>query len=498
MIGNLAQLLEHHRSERPSASFGLVRDHELFGEAFSRAAATAAVLLDAGLRPGSRVAIVGSNSRAYMLGWCALQLAGAETALVNPTYPTSLLTEMAHDLQPDAVAWIGLPPAEAVRPTARHIDLTNLPNGVVLIDGQRVAIPLSDERRLPGIDRRSDDIAGFIHTSGTTGTPKFCALTHEYFLRLGRFIADSLMLTRHDTVLAPLPLFHINPMGYGVVGGLVANADVLSAARFSASQFWDDVRSEGVTAVVLHVPPVEILKRATTRDDALGHRVRVVYCADDAFLDEFDVPLSVTGYGSTEGGGLSHAWVWRRGDLSSVPEGVTRYGGRSRADATWRVSEDGEIGIKPTAANVLFEGYMRSGQVQPMVDDEGWFQTGDLGRVDERGNLVFIERRAESIRVKAEYVPISYVEDQFARLSSIDDVAVWRRPSDLVDDEVVLFVVSDRLDLDAVVAVRESLPVFMRPAVVVRVDEIPRDAGVGKIRRRQLDEAHVLETIEVS
>ena len=44
---------------------------------------------------------------------------------------------------------------------------------------------------MPGLDRAALDLAGYMHTSGTTGTPKFCAQTHEYFLRLGRFIADS-------------------------------------------------------------------------------------------------------------------------------------------------------------------------------------------------------------------------------------------------------------------------------------------------------------------
>ena len=57
----------------------------------------------------------------------------------------------------------------------------------------------------PGLGRDRFDVAGWMHTSGTTGVPKFCEQTHEYFLRLGRFIADSMCFSETDTVLAPLP-----------------------------------------------------------------------------------------------------------------------------------------------------------------------------------------------------------------------------------------------------------------------------------------------------
>ena len=176
-----------------------------------------------------------------------------------------------------------------------------------------------------------------MHTSGTTGVPKFCEQTHEYFLRLGRFIADSLCLSEADTVLAPLPMFHINPLGYGAVGGLTGGAEVLGLERFSASGFWPLVRAAGVTALILHAPPVEILKRATTAADAAGHRVSRVFFADPDFLETFDVPLGFSAYGSTEAGGLCHIWTWRRGERPDLAEGMSRYGGRSatRCSGGW-------------------------------------------------------------------------------------------------------------------------------------------------------------------
>ena len=106
---------------------------------------------------------------------------------------------------------------------------------------------------------------------------------------------------------------------------------------------------------------------------------------------------------------------------------------------------------------------------------------------------MFIERASESIRVKGEFVPIGYVEQRFASVDTLHDVAVWRRSSDLVDDEIVLYVVGDAIPTEAISAVSDELPVFMRPAAAARLAEIPRDSGVGKVRRRLLDEATVLE-----
>jgi carnitine-CoA ligase len=479
------------------ARLGLLGSAEPYHVLFDRAACIAGGFADAGVGAGARVAVIGTNSLSYLVTWMALQLAGVEAALVNPTYPGELLAEMLDDLEPDAVVWIGLPPDRSVRPGVLHVDAAEAAAGW-LVAGESRTFAAGAPDVLPGLSRDPLDVAGYMHTSGTTGTPKFCAQTHEYFLRLGRFVADSMGLSEVDTVLAPLPLFHINPMGYGVIGGLLAGANVLSADRFSASRFWPDVRANGVTALILHAPPVEILKRATSRADAQGHRVRIVFFADAAFLEEFDVPMGVSAYGSTEAGGLCHVWTWRRGDTVHLPEGMSRYGGRCRHDVDWRVTDDGEIQVRADRPGVLFDGYFRRGELVRPFDDDGWFATGDLGRLDEPGNLVFIERRAESIRVKGEYVPIGFVEDHFAKIAGLQDVAVWRQRSDLVDDDVALFVAGDSIDVDAIQAARLQLPAFMRPSVVVRVKEIPRDAGVGKIRRRQLGDADPLETLTLS
>ena len=511
---NLAELVCDRVQRRPGGRFGMAGEATpTLGQAVGRARGAVGALEEAGAGLGRRVALIGTTSDSYLTAWLALVLSGAETALVNPDYPDELLAEMLEQLAPDAVVWSGREVSPAVAPEAVQLDAGRLDQGVlaaaldgtVLTDGATAGLDRLDDT--PGLGRDRFDVAGWMHTSGTTGVPKFCEQTHEYFLRLGRFIADSMCFSEADTVLAPLPMFHINPLGYGVIGGLTGGTEVLGLERFSASGFWPLVRDTGATVLILHAPPVEILKRATTAADAAGHRVSRVFFADPDFLETFDVPLGFSAYGSTEAGGLCHIWAWRRGERPDHPEGMSRYGGRARHEVQWRVNGTtessggaaaGEIEVRADRPGVLFSGYRRNDGMDQPFDGDGWFATGDLGRVDEAGNLVFIERASESIRVKGEFVPIGYVEQRFSSVDGIEDVAMWRRGSELVDDEIVLYVTGSTVPRAGIRAVSNDLPPFMRPAAAARVAEIPRDSGVGKVRRRLLDEATVLEWVDLA
>jgi acyl-CoA synthetase (AMP-forming)/AMP-acid ligase II len=332
-----------------------------------------------------------------------------------------------------------------------------------------------------------------MHTSGTTGKPKFCAQSHEYFIRLGRFFGDTACFSPDDVVVAPLPLFHINPLGYGMIGALTAGASALSMDKFDVKAFWPGIIENGASAVVLHLPPAELLRSKTTADHARGHRLRVGFACPPPFLEQFDIPIGLSGYGSTEAAGLCHMWTYRKRDRDFPSEGPTHLGGRSRYDVEWKLSGSDEVLVRGKAPNVLFAGYARGGAIDDGRDAEGWFHTGDRGRADAYGNLVFIERASESIRVNAEYVPIDFVEDRLKRVGSLADFALWRVNSDTRGHEAVVYTTSARVDVLDLRAAISDLPRYMHPTQIIRIEAIPRDAGVGKVQRRLLDAQPVLD-----
>ena len=470
MTVNLAAAIVDQAAARPTLRLGATDDQLLLADVLELAAGRARELLATGLEPGERVALVAPTSTDYIVTWLACVLAGLPMALVNPTYPDGLVAEMLAPVAPARV----LGAAEIA--TARNPGPADLAG-------------------LPGLDVDGFDVVSFMHTSGTTGLPKFCAQSHDYFVRMATAMAAALELTSTDRVLAPLPLFHINPMGYGVITSLLTGADALTVPKFSAGGFWPTVVAEQVTVLILHAPPVEILKRVATAEDAAGHRVRTMFYADREFLRRFDIPAAVSGYGSTEAGGVSHLRRWSSAD--DIPDDASRHGGNARADFDWRLDERGIIHVREREHAAMFDGYVTADGLDRCRDADGWFDTGDLGRTDGPDHLVFLERAAESIRVKGEFVPIPFVENHLATLPGVEDHAIWKRKGALVDEEVVLYAVADPLPLDELRSRVAELPAFMRPSAVALVSDLPRDAAAGKVQRRRLAEHPVREWIEL-
>ena len=496
-MSNLASLYLDRAARRPEARFGVVEEPTTLAQAVSTARSGTGQLARAGVEAGSRAAVIGDTGTSYLIAFLTLQLAGVETALVNPALPDDLIQHMLDNLKVSTVLWINRDPSPEVAPDALQLDASDCASGQLQSDGG--VLSGFGEEALEGLARRPQDIAGYMHTSGTTGPPKFCAQSHHYFLSLGRFIADSMSISPADTVFAPLPMFHINPLGYGVMGALTAGADVLGTRRFSASRFWPKVRESGTTVVFLHGPPVAILNKATRSEDAAGHQLRCVFLADGPFLEKFQVPMAYSGYGSTEAGGLTHIWPWHLGDRCEHPEGMSRYGGRVRKEMEWDLTRDGEILIRSTEDHVLSSGYQTGDGRIDLISQDGWFHTGDLGRRDEAGRMIFIERRSESIRVKGEFVPITYVERVFSEIEAVGEIALWRRAGELGDHEVVLYVVSESsLPRQEILGRSEALASFMRPSAVIRIDSMPRTEGAQKISRRDLSGRKVLESFEMS
>ncbi|AUV84652.1 hypothetical protein C2R22_24290 (plasmid) [Salinigranum rubrum] len=340
-----------------------------------------------------------------------------------------------------------------------------------------------------------------IHTSGTTGLPKWCQLSHQYAISAGTAISETAELTNEDRIFDPLAMYHLSPQILHLYGTVHAGATAIKVEQFSASAFWEQVVTFDPSVLLLHLGMIDILKTQPVRDIETQHAVRLVQGGDREFLDRFEIPATITGYGSTEAGAwTSLTTISKPYDNIRDDEKLTQMGGVERDDMEVRFFDEndhevetgkpGEIVVRPTEPHVIFDGYYNDAEKTVDAWQNLWFHTGDLGYRDVEGRIHFLERMEDSIRVRGEFVNIELVETCIGEIPGVDAVAVIGVPAEVGDEEIKAVIqLADGVDLSPetiVEACETELPGYMVPRYVEFVDAIPRGTAIGKIQKAKL------------
>lgn len=366
---------------------------------------------------------------------------------------------------------------------------------------------LAKDDKPPTGDIKEGDAMALIHTGGTTGPPKWCIISHNYYIEIGKHFADFAGFAPTDRVFNPLPLFHINPQGYYVMGALAANASMVMVDRFSASAFWNQVQRYNVTCLVLHVGVVDILKARPYTEEECNHSIRVGFRLDAEFLKRFKIPVSIVGYGSTEAAGLVTMNRYRL-PLTPSAESLPRLSnlcGKPRDDISLTIANDegeelpvgevGEILVRQKKPHIIFDGYYNAPAKTAEAFRGLWFHTGDLGFLDEEGLLHFVQRKDESIRVRGEWVFISEVEKVIKSHPGVSDCAVVGVEGGIGGDEIKAVIepkAGERIAPEEILAHCEGkLAYFMIPRYIEFVEEFPRTEVAGRIQKMELKKTGV-------
>jgi malonyl-CoA/methylmalonyl-CoA synthetase len=333
----------------------------------------------------------------------------------------------------------------------------------------------------------ADDLAMVAYTSGTTGPPKGVSLSHGNVLASLRAVLGAWRWQRDDVLVHGLPLSHQHGLS-GVQIGLLAGSRAVLLERFEPARLCDAVESEGAT-VVFAVPAMyeRLLDWEGFENVDLGSvRLWVSGSAPlapgvAARLSERLGELPLERYGSTETG-LS---------VSNLYDGPRRAGsvGLPLPGLELALSEDGEILLRGPQ---VFAGYWE--QPDTTADaftGDGWFRTGDLGRLDG-GGLAITGRIKELIISGGLNVSPREVELALEEHASVARAAVVGVPSERWGEQVVAFVVPEtggEVDRDALIGhVRERLSAHKCPKQVFAVDALPV-GDTGKVRRAELVES---------
>jgi malonyl-CoA/methylmalonyl-CoA synthetase len=291
--------------------------------------------------------------------------------------------------------------------------------------------------------------------------------------------------TEADRLVLALPLFHMHGLGVGLHGTLLAGASAVLLDRFDVDAVLDAAAAHQAT-LFFGVPTMYTRLVGSPRAPELGRLRLCVSGSAPLPADLFAQFEAVTGQRVLERYGMTETVML----VSNPYEGVRRAGtvGLPLPGVELRLAEPaGEILVR--GPNV-FAGYRnRPEATAEAIDGEGWFRTGDLGRLDEDGYVTIVGRAKELIISGGYNVYPREVEDVIRQLPAVADVAVVGTPDPGWGELVTAFVEvgeGGALREDDIVGfVAEHLAAYKRPRLVHLVGALPRNA-LGKVQKHLL------------
>jgi fatty-acyl-CoA synthase len=511
--------LEAHAARTPDALFCEQGDERRsFAEARSRARRAARVLVDAGVQPGDVVALIGGSSPAYLELILAISYAGATAALLNPELRAEPLAHALRAARPR------LSLVESVVHRAwSELDSAAL-TGHVLTFGRGELDELA-EKAAPLVEPRADPRGDFVFvfTSGTTGLPKPCRVSHERARSAATLFGSVAFEFRPgDKLYCALPLHHSSALLIGVGAALVAGVPIALRRRFSAREFASDLAIYGATATLyigdmcralVHSPPSEA-ERGLRLRVAVGNGLPAQIWTE--FQRRFGQPQIREFYASTEApaailnltgtiGSLGHVPFERRrgfrlarldAEQCSLARGAD---GRARDCAA---DEPGELLLRvfPSAAEPhgAFRGYTEREASAARIaydvfeDGDAYFRSGDVLRRDRLGYFYFVDRLGDAFRWKGENVSALEVERVLDHALGFPGVAVFGvavpgYPGRAGCAEIVW---PGPFDAEKMARAALALPPCARPCFVRLVPALEHTSTF-KIKKRALDLSRV-------
>ena len=491
-MSTLADILDGHPADSdavlvpggPRAGYGDLKDE---------VERVAELLAGAGVERGRAVSVVLANGLDFLTTFLAVTRAGAIAAPLNSAYTED---EFRFYME-DAEAQLAILPLgdHAGREAADGLGIPTL-DASLDTDGKtrlsRGGKTLT--RRVDVAGPSPDDVALFLHTSGTTSRPKGVPLTHTNLVTSLKNIGDTYGLTPDDIAMVVMPLFHVHGLIGVSLSTLSTGGSLVVPPRFSASRFWGEQRDSGATWYSA-VPTIhQILLARADDEDAPHSSFRFIRSCSAALAPtvfnqleaRFGAPV-LEAYGMTEASHQMSSNLLPPGDR--MPGTVGKGTGVDIAimdDDGNLLSAGGRAEVVIRGANVT-HGYHNNPDANAEAFTNGWFRTGDQGFLDDAGTLTLTGRIKELINRGGEKISPLEVDAALLEHPSVAEAVCFGVPHTMYGEAVQAAVVISA-DTDEA-AIREycgeRLAAFKVPDRVYIIETMPRTA-TGKIQRRHI------------
>ena len=420
-------------------------------------ASCAARLAARGIAKGDRVLLAGENRPAWPIAYFGIMRAGGIAVPVDPKWTAAQLENVVRSSGAKVAMFAGdVPAGLELQKRMPSLEVMNLDDSVV------------DDRRLepPNVGVEPSDLASIIYTSGTTGEPKGVMLTHDNFTSLLAGITPLFFLRPTDGVLSVLPLHHTFEFSCGLLLPMSSGATINYIGELTADRLSEGLEKGHITGMV-GVPALwQMLERRMRQSidergglakrgfdlalelnrmlgksvgiDAgklffgsvhsrLGGNVRYLISGGSALPKSTADIFAGLGLKLSEGYGLTEAAPVLT-VAKATPKSHVGQVGKPIPGIEIKIADEDKDGIGEVLArgpNVMQGYYGNDGATKDVIDDDGWLHTGDLGKIDKRGQLVLSGRSKDVIvSSSGENVYPDDVEDMLGDVKHIDELSI--------------------------------------------------------------------------
>lgn len=443
---------------------------------------------------GHRVALLLENRPIFFMHWFALNALGTSVVPVNPDLRATELEYLIGHAEP----------ALAVAVPSRQDDLRRAGPALPVIGPDDPPPPAPFPGAEP--DKDSSREAALLYTSGSTGLPKGCVVSQEWFLRCGEWYLGMgglcMLYNGTERMLTPLPLFHMNSMANSTMAMIMTGGCLIQLDRFHPTTWWESVvRSRATIVHCLGVMPAILMSLPPSQLER-AHRVRFAFCpgpdprlhaaAEERFGMKF-----IDGWAMTETGtgavitAHTEPRIVGKSCFGRVPAFMqARIVRDDGADCA--ADEPGELLVRHAGPNPrygFFTEYLKDPVATAAAWEGGWFHTGDIVRRDADRWMYFVDRKKNVIRRSGENIAAVEVESVLQQHPLVRAVAVAAVPDPMRGDEVLAAIVprepvpdSARAAHDLVAWCLVRLAYYKSPGYVAFIDALPLTA-TNKIAR---------------
>lgn len=441
-----------------------------------------------GLEPGDRVCIWAPNSIDWVVAALATTYAGGVLVPANSRYTGHEVAELVDRTGARVVlvqdGFLGrtqiddlraASPLDSVLAVIDLRDLADLDMGAVTTaDVDRLAESVSP-----------DDLADILFTSGTTGRSKGAMSAHRQTVGVARAWGELGGVGGQDRYLVVNPFFHSFGYKVGIVTGLLTGATLYPLATFDLDETMRLVETERITVLpgaptifqsLLNAPGRAERDLSSLRLAVTGAAVVPVVLIE-RMREDLGIDQVVTAFGMTEAVVVT---MCREGDSA---ETVATTCGRAVPGMEIRIDDAGELLVH---GDYVMLGYLDDPEATAeAIDADGWLHTGDVGVLDEHGNLSITDRLKDMYISGGFNVYPAEVEQALARMNGVADVAVVGVPDERMGEVGKAYVVGSVAPEDVVAFAKERLANFKVPRHVELVDALPRNLS-GKVLKNEL------------